>query len=314
MAEIKMKEKNFISAVVYVHNAENVISSFLDMLRGFLQEDFEKYEIICVDDASEDSSARILREYASHIEDGTLSVLTMSYFQGLELSMDAGVDLAIGDFVYEFDSPVISYPREMPGEVYRKCLEGFDIVSACPKDSGHVMSSAFYRVYNKHSSSQYRLRTEAFRILSRRSINRVGSMSRTLPYRKAVYANCGLPTSALYYDKTAEIPVAKSEERAAQRDTAIDALILYTDIAFKYAMRFSIFMLVITVAAAAYALITYLTIHPIAGWTTTLLFLSLCFFGVSLLMAVLIRYAALILRTVFTRQKYVVKSIDKYGN
>ena len=314
MDKTSTKEKNIISAVVYIHNAEGSINTFLNMLCEFLRNGYEKYEIICVDDASEDKSASIIRDFASEVDEGTLSILTMSYFQGLELSMDAGVDLAIGDFVYEFDSPVISYPKEILGKVYAKCLEGFDVVSACPQDSGHMMSGAFYRIYNKHSSSQYRLCTEAFRILSRRGINRVGSMSKTLLYRKAVYANCGLPTSALYYEKVADLPVAKSEERMSQRNTAIDALILYTDIAFKYSMRFSVFMLLITVATAFYALITYLTIHPVAGWTTTLLFVSLCFFGVSLLLTILIRYSALILRTVFTHQKYVVRSIDKYGN
>lgn len=35
------------------------------------------------------------------------------------------------------------------------------------------------------------------------------------------------------------------------------------------------------------------------------------FFGVSCLMTILIKYASLILRTVFTKQKYVIESIEK---
>ena len=313
MSENINKESNFISAVVYVHNAEKSLEQFLNMLQTFLNHSYKKYEIICVNDASTDGSAELIRKFAENLEGTTISVLSMSYFQGLELSMDAGVDLSIGDFVYEFDSTVISYPADMMERVYRRCLEGFDIVAACPKDSGHRLSNVFYTIYNRNSSAQYPLRTEAFRILSRRSISRVQSMSKTIPYRKAIYANCGLPTDALYYEQEAPLPIARAEERANQKETATDALILYTNIAYQFAMRFSVLMMLITIGVAIYSLITYLTIHPVAGWTTTILFLSFCFFGISVLLTILVKYAALILKTVFTRQRYVVESIVKYG-
>ncbi len=49
---ITNKEKNFISAVVYVHNNEKEIANFLENLNKKLNENFEKYEIICVNDKS----------------------------------------------------------------------------------------------------------------------------------------------------------------------------------------------------------------------------------------------------------------------
>lgn len=44
------KEKNFASAVIYVHNAENRIENFLKMVIGVMEENFEHSEIICVND------------------------------------------------------------------------------------------------------------------------------------------------------------------------------------------------------------------------------------------------------------------------
>ncbi len=64
---ITNKEKNFISAVVYVHNNEKEIGNFLEKLNSKLSENFEKYEIICVNDKSTDDSVeeikRISRKY-----------------------------------------------------------------------------------------------------------------------------------------------------------------------------------------------------------------------------------------------------------
>ena len=48
------KEKNFASAVIYVHNAENRIENFLNMIIKTMEDNFEHSEIICVNDASED--------------------------------------------------------------------------------------------------------------------------------------------------------------------------------------------------------------------------------------------------------------------
>lgn len=307
----KTKEKNFISAVVYVHNAEDMIEYFLNTLNTYLSNTFLKYEIICVNDGSADNSVSVIRKFADTEKDGMVSILNMSYFQGMEMAMNAGVDLAIGDFVYEFDTTVISYPLKLMRDLYDRCLQGYDIVAACPKSSGHPISDVFYRLYNGATGSHNKIRTEAFRILSRRAINRVQSMSKTLPYRKAVYANCGLQTDAILYAQSVKIPPAKLEERDMQKETAIDALILYTNIAYRFAFSFSALMIIITLAVAVYTVTIYMTSKPIQGWTTTMSVLAFGFFGVSCLMTILIKYASLILRTVFTKQKYVIESIEK---
>ena len=310
------REKNFISVVVYVYNAEKTVGAFLHTLYGYLRENFLDYEIICVNDSSTDKSRLLIEGFAKDLGCGVMSILDMGYFQGLELSMNAGVDLAIGDFVYEFDSTVLSYPDMVIRDVYDRCLSGYDIVSASPRKYGggcRSFSNIFYSIYNRASGSQYRLQTEAFRILSRRAINRVRSISRTLPYRKAVYANCGLRVDRLPYEQTSKIPSVGIKERRHQRDTAINALILYTDIAYRSSFFFSVLMIVLMALTVVYTCCIFVTGQPVQGWTTTMLVLSFGFFGLSFLMTILIKYASLILQTVFVRQDYVIGSIDKLG-
>lgn len=308
----EIKEKNFVSVVVYVHNAEKTLEHFLNALNPFLEKNFENYEIICVNDASTDDRwMEIVKKYAKNSGAGMVTVLNMSCFQGLELAMNAGVDLAIGDFIYEFDTTFISWPQELLRDIYDRCLQGYDIVSACPKKSGLHGSDLFYWLYNRASASGNKIQTETFRILSRRAINRVQSMSRLLPYRKAVYAGCGLQTDAVFYEMTDMIPAVRSEVRCRQRETAADALILYTDLAYKCSLMFSAVMILLTLSAAAYTFVVYFTKTPVRGWVTTMLLLTFGFFGISCLLTVLIKYASLILRTVFSNKRYVVESIEK---
>ena len=59
------KEKNFISAVVYVHNSEKQICNFIETVASILEENFEKSEIICVNDFSSDGSVGEIKKVAS---------------------------------------------------------------------------------------------------------------------------------------------------------------------------------------------------------------------------------------------------------
>ena len=191
------KEKNFVSAVVYVHNAEQRIENFLKNLINVMETNFEHSEIICVNDCSEDDSIGKIKNVSSIATTTSVSVINMSYFHGLELAMNAGADMSIGDFVFEFDNTFMDYDIDMIMKVYNRTLEGYDIVSASSNKSQKMSSAIFYKVFDMFTDLSYKMRTESFRILSRRVINRISSMNKTIPYRKAIYANCGLKTDNL---------------------------------------------------------------------------------------------------------------------
>ena len=227
------KEKNFVSAVLYVHNAENSIRQFLKTILSTLEECFEYSEVICVNDASSDASVEMIKEISKTAEGVSVSVLHMSYFHGVELAMNAGVDLSIGDFVFEFDSTEMDFDASQIMRVYKKALEGYDIVSATPEKKQKISSKIFYYVFNKYANYAHKTNTERFRVLSRRVINRVSSMNKSIPYRKAVYANCGLKATNLLYPVIAQTKNAVKGDRTEKkyrRNLAVDALILFTEV------------------------------------------------------------------------------------
>ena len=130
--------------------------------------------------------------------------------------MNAGVDLSIGDFVFEFDTTVLDFAGQEIMRVYRHALEGYDIVSASPHGGQNFSSKLFYDFFERFSELSYKMYTENFRILSRRAINRISSMNKAVPYRKAVYANCGLRRDNIVYEREnviGEIGRASCRER-----------------------------------------------------------------------------------------------------
>ena len=309
------KEKNFISAVLYVRNCETLVKGFLPALYSALQSSFEKFEIICVDDASSDHSTEEIEAFSKQISGTTVTIIHMSSFHGVELAMDAGVDLAIGDFVYEFDSLYGDYDMGLVDDVYRMALKGFDIVSAVPENTLGIGSQMFYRIFNRYSQSANRIQQESFRILSIRAINRVKSLNSTLSYRKAVYANCGLQTGTISYPNARRSRRITKEERKNRGETAIEALILFTDVVQKLSLYVSAVFLLMTVGIGIYTWVIYFFIkRPVEGWTPLMLFLSAGFFGVFLIQTVILQYLAVILKTIFKKKQYLIGSIEKITN
>ena len=196
MSSINNKEKNFISAVVYLHNDGARAVEFCRAVAAELDSHFAQYELVVVDDACTDDTVERLRAWGKD-QAAPLTILHMSLYHGLENAMNAGLDASIGDYVYEFDSTELCYPAAMIFDAYRTALQGSDIVSVCPKAT---RSGLFYRIFNANSHSNYQLRTDAFRLVTRRAINRVHASSAHLPYRKAAYAACGLKMTDLEFD------------------------------------------------------------------------------------------------------------------
>lgn len=306
------KEKNFASAVIYVHNAEKRIDGFLNAVIGTMEDNFEHSEIICVNDSSDDDSLNVIRETSKKAITTSISVVNMSYFHGLELAMRAGVDLSIGDFVFEFDNTFLDFDQSMIMEVYRHSLQGFDIVSASPDRVERFTSKTFYKVFDYYTNLSYKMSTESFRVLSRRVINRISSMNKTVLYRKAIYANCGLKTDNIKYKLTeGSYQNFDKKEKGYRTGLAVDSLILFTEMGYSFSKAMTAVMMVISFFMVIYSIVIYATVNPVAGWTTTILFLSVAFFGLFGILTIIIRYLQLLVDLVFKRKHYSFEGIEK---
>lgn len=308
------KEKKFISAIVYARNCEKTIRSFLQMLIGELDANFENFEVVCVNDDSDDNSVDEITAVTNEIGNAAVvSIINLSYYQGLEAAINAGTDLAIGDFMFEFDVADNDFSPQTIMQVYRHALTGYDIVVASPTKNSNMTSKVFYSIMKRHSPVKTSMRTERFRLISRRAINRINILNNVIPYRKVIYNNCGLYSDAILYKPEKKIISQRSFKEKIT--LAINTLMLYTEYFSKVAVGFSTLMASITVCMGVYAIIVYSgNDKPIEGWTTTIAFLSFGFFGMFLILAIIIKYVSLKLKMQIKNGEYIFESIEKVKN
>lgn len=310
--EINNKEKKLISVVIYLYNNEDRIVAFTKEVINRVDALFEKFEIIIVNDCSYDRSLAFLKADA-FLAQHTISILNMSLHQGLEISMSAGIDISMGDFVYEFDDLDVDYDFTLIDDAYRKIISGFDIVSVSPTTANTLFSRLFYEVFNRYSKSRHKLRSDRFRILSRRAINRAYSISKSIPYRKALYANSGLSMEVIEYHPVVKIAKASNREKSIFRNKmAINALIIYTNLAFNISIGITLVLFVFTIFTIFYVCFIYFSGNkPIEGWTTTMLVMSGSFSGIFFILAIIIKYLSLLIELVYSKKTYLVESVER---
>ena len=301
------KEKKLISAVIYLYNNEEVIVSFIKKIAAELDTNFENFEIVIVNDSSSDNSVNKIKQDIE-LKQHKISIVQMSFHQGIELSMNAGVDLTIGDFVYEFDDLFIDYDLTLIFESYKKLISGSDIVTVSPTKSNSFLSNSFYKIYNYFSINGYQIGSDRFRILSRRSINRAYSISKTIPYRKALYANSGLKINAINYDPK---KYESKTKNLFKNKMAINALIIYTNLAFKISIGITLMLFLFTLGTVFYTIIVFFSDKkPIEGWTTLMIVLSASFSGLFFLIAIVIKYLSLIVELIYTKKVYLFENVE----
>lgn len=304
------REKNFISAIIYIHNNEKNIEFFLERLTSVLLENFTHSEIICVDDASTDATVDMVRKFAEKYKEISITIVHMSFFQGLESCMNAGMDFSTGDYVYEFDSLLMDYEKTIIFKAYQHVLDGYDIVNVSNDGKKKITSKIFYKYYNRYANTQYALNTETFRILSRRAINRVYGLNQSISYRKAVYACSGLDMDTITYKKMDKKMICTTET-TKRKEVATEAFVLFTDIGYRISRTLSVIMMLITVLVAIYAIIVFIGKTPVEGWTTTILFLAFAFFGLFSILAIIIKYLSIIVKILYEKQNYIFESVEK---
>lgn len=311
---VQSKEKNFVSCVVYLHNEEKTVKGFLKEVCAVMQENFEKFEVICVNDGCMDNTVSRVREFLEEEAYSiVVSLVNLSYYQGVESAMNAGSDLAVGDFLFEFDKCELDFEPSLIMEVYRRALEGYDVVAAAPKQGVPLSSKLFYAMYNWGNHYKGKIRRERFRIISRRAINRVNQMNIYIPYRKAMYMNCGLKTDTMVYDnKNISHKSANREEWGARSTLAADTIIIFTDVLEKLSLAVSVILFGALMIMFGYLIYSIFSkVRPVEGWLSIMSLMCFGFFMLSVMLTLIFKYLSVILNMSFKRQRYVIEGVEK---
>ena len=116
---------NFISIIIPVFNESESIGYLLDEVKIVMQANEFNFEIIVVNDGSEDSTLSVLDDLTSNIKE--LSVIALRKNYGQTAAMSAGFDNCRGDIVIALDGDLQNDPNDIP-KLIIEINKGYDLV------------------------------------------------------------------------------------------------------------------------------------------------------------------------------------------
>ena len=120
-----MTKNPSISIIVPVLNEEGSLDKFYNETTKSLNE-YSNWEIIFIDDGSDDKSYNIMREFVD--EDNRVSIIQFFKNFGKADALSEGFKQANGDVVITIDADLQDDPAEIP-RLVEKIQEGWDVVS-----------------------------------------------------------------------------------------------------------------------------------------------------------------------------------------
>ncbi|MGD0730750.1 MAG: glycosyltransferase family 2 protein [Terracidiphilus sp.] len=114
------------SIVVPFHNEEENVTALYARLKQVMEQVGESFEMVLVDDGSNDRTYKLLEEIAA--VDSRVLVVKLRRNFGQTSALAAGFDHASGEFVLAMDGDLQHDPNEIPSFL-EKLEEGYDVVS-----------------------------------------------------------------------------------------------------------------------------------------------------------------------------------------
>ena len=158
-----MTETLELSIVVPAYNEQLRITSFLKNLLNFSKKNLDSYEIIIVDDGSNDNTYQIVKDLIKDYEN--TKIITYSENKGKGYAVFQGILNAIGEFVLFIDADGSTPPEEIKNmiKIYRKY--DYDVIIGTRIDERSsienpqpISRKVLSLIFNLYSNILFRLR------------------------------------------------------------------------------------------------------------------------------------------------------------
>ncbi len=173
------KMKPFLSVIVPIYNEELVVAEMYKRVTEVLDRNQLDYELVIVNDGSDDRSLEIAKELAR--KDGRVKVISFSRNFGHQVAITAGMDSACGQVVVIIDAD-LQDPPEVIIDMVEKWRQGYHVVYGIRKARNGetwfklVTAAMFYRLLRVMTPVDIPPDTGDFRLMDRKVVEEIKQM------------------------------------------------------------------------------------------------------------------------------------------
>jgi len=270
-----------ISVIIPVFNEEKNIQNLYDRLSQVMQNLGVTYELIFVNDGSQDASIGLIKVLSKKHK--SVKYIDFSRNFGHQIAVTAGLDKTIGDAVVIIDAD-LQDPPELIAEMYQKRKEGFEVIYAKRKNrKGESFlklwtARIFYRLLAKMTSISIPVDTGDFRMIDKKIVEVLREMPEKNKYLRGQISWVGFNQTFVEYDRQERQAGATGYTYRKMLHFALDGITAFSDVPLKIVTYFGFIVSVIAFFVAIYALLAkFVWENSVPGWTS--LMIAILFIG-----------------------------------
>jgi glycosyltransferase involved in cell wall biosynthesis len=301
----------FTSVILPAHNESEGIETAVTTVSDVLESCTHDWEILVIDDGSEDETFARLQELAA--QDSRVRAIRFSRNFGKEAAILAGLQHAGGDVVITMDAD-LQHPPELIPEMLRRWSEGARVVNAVKRGraTDGVIARLRANIFNSlistlggiemHDASDYKL-------LDRVVVDQVAG---GLPERERFYRGLtdwvGYKTANLQFDVHDRVGGEGKWSILKLAELALTALVSFTSAPLRIVTLLGIATLALGFFIGVDALISWARGNSVSGFATIVITLLLIGSFVMISLGIMGEYIAKIYEEVKRRPTFIIES------
>lgn len=313
-----MNESIRYSIIIPVFNEEAVIHETYRRLTQVMESLDEPYELLFVNDGSQDRTAEIIEGFAK--SDKCVKLLEFSRNFGHQIAITAGMDHARGDAIVIIDADLQDPPELIP-QMIEKWKEGYEVVYAKRlKRKGETLfkkwtAALFYRTLRALTEVNIPLDTGDFRLIDRKVADAMRSIREKNRFVRGLVSWVGFRQTAIEY--------VRDERFAGETKYPLKKMLRFsmdgiTSFSYKPLKLATYLGFVISFASFVYLLISLgqrlFTSSTVAGWASLIACVLLLNGVILIILGILGEYVGRIYDETKNRPLYILRNKQKVEN
>jgi dolichol-phosphate mannosyltransferase len=275
------------------------------------------FEIICVDDGSQDGSTQYLREIV--VTDERLLLVELSRNFGHQIAISAGLDHARGQGVIIMDADLQDPPEILP-QFIEKWREGHDVVYAVRRRRKEellkrISYHLFYRVLQRIANIEIPLDSGDFCLMDRRVVDILNGMPERNRFVRGIRSWVGLDQVGVPFDRDVRHAGEPKYTYTRLVYLALDGLVSFSYIPLRFITILGFGVSSISIGLAIYYFIKRLTVGLSPPGFATLIVAITLLSGIQMItIGVMGEYIGRIFEEIKRRPLYIVRKVTSKGN
>ena len=303
-----------ISIIVPCYNEQAVLKLFYVEIVKVLEKITNNYELLFVDDGSQDSTLSIIKTLC--INNSHIKYIAFSRNFGKESALFAGLANANGDCCAVMDCD-LQHPPEVLVEMYRLWQQGYEVVEGVKHSRGkesflHKMSAGlFYKLISKAVKIDMS-RASDFKLMDRQAVESLLNMPEKNAFFRALSSWIGYKTTSVEFD------VREREEGESKWSTwslvkyAITNIVAFSAAPMQIVTILGVIVFILAVILGIQTIVKFCMGHAVAGFTTVILLVLMIGSIIMMSLGIIGYYIAKIYEEVKGRPRYLIsKKVGK---